>query len=238
MNNMTGAVPAKGGRTGRQTRSGPFGLLTVLVLTGLLTAIAAVVWAGPEDDYWAARDAQRNRLPDEAIRLYTKAIDSGQLTKEQLGKAYSGRGTAWMDTGNPDQAIADYSLAIQVNPKDGAAYHNRGLAWKEKKNPEKAIADFTTAVTINPRDADSYFDRGNIRFDNNELDKAIADFTKAVEADPNFAYAYYNRAVAYANQGKLGDALGDAKKALSVQPTNRGFQSLVNELDMKVKSLQ
>jgi len=44
-------------------------------------------------------------------------------------KAYNGRGNAYQDKGDHDQAIADYTQAIRLDPKYAVAYNNRAYAY-------------------------------------------------------------------------------------------------------------
>ena len=68
-----------------------------------------------------------------------------------------------MNTGNHgdcEKAIADYTEAIRLDPKDAKAYYNRGVAYGEKGERDKAIADFTEAIRLNPKMAWAYIFRG------------------------------------------------------------------------------
>ena len=72
-----------------------------------------------------------------------------QLDKNSL--AYYNRGIAWQAKGQLDEAIADYSEAIRLNPKFVRAYYNRGIAWNAKGESDKAIADYNEAIRLNPK---------------------------------------------------------------------------------------
>ena len=61
------------------------------------------------------------------------------------------RGLAWDKKGEYDKAIADYTEAIQLDPKLAPAFNNRGLAWDEKGEHDKAIADYNEANRLDPR---------------------------------------------------------------------------------------
>ncbi|MFA9476195.1 MAG: tetratricopeptide repeat protein, partial [Filomicrobium sp.] len=51
-----------------------------------------------------------------------------------------------------DRAIADYTKAIALDPKDANFYYNRGVAYEKKSDKDQAIADFRKALEINPSD--------------------------------------------------------------------------------------
>jgi tetratricopeptide (TPR) repeat protein len=66
---------------------------------------------------------------------------------------YNIRGIAYGKKGEYDNAIADYTRAIEIDPNDAWAYCNRGGAYDEKGDYDKAIADYTQAIEIDPKDA-------------------------------------------------------------------------------------
>jgi tetratricopeptide (TPR) repeat protein len=53
-----------------------------------------------------------------------------------------------------DAAIAEYSKAIELNPKLANAYANRGELHIQKKEPEKAFQDLKKAVDLDPKGQD------------------------------------------------------------------------------------
>ena len=54
----------------------------------------------------------------------------------------------WIDKGDYDQAIKDYSEAIKLKPGDADAWESRGDAYKELGNEAKAKADFLKAEEL------------------------------------------------------------------------------------------
>ena len=53
--------------------------------------------------------------------------------------------------GEYDKAIADYTEAIRLNPKDAEERCNRGSVRYAKGEYDKAIADCTEAIRLDPR---------------------------------------------------------------------------------------
>jgi tetratricopeptide (TPR) repeat protein len=54
---------------------------------------------------------------------------------------YFNRGVAYGEKGQHDKAIADFSKAIEINPRDANNYFNRGIAYFFKREYEKAWDD-------------------------------------------------------------------------------------------------
>ncbi|MDR2906281.1 MAG: tetratricopeptide repeat protein [Helicobacteraceae bacterium] len=157
--------------------------------------------------------AADNRDFQAAINLLSEVI----AINPNNSNAYNYRGYMYYELQNYDQAIADYTKAIELDP-DGRAlyYNNRGFAYNELKNYKQAIADFTKAIALNPENAPAYYSRGNAYNKLKNYKQAIADFTKAIELDPNHSFAYNNRAVAHYELKNYNKARKDAKKACEI----------------------
>jgi TonB family protein len=75
------------------------------------------------------------------------------------GVAYDERGKAYVNKGDYDRAIADFTMFIQLNPDHADAYDHRGAAYGEKGDLDQAIADFDRAIQLNPRLQSAYENR-------------------------------------------------------------------------------
>ena len=187
--------------------------------TGSITkraTIRSTGWAdGKKGDY------------DKSIADYTEAIrlnpKDGALYRGGLGLRGEGRirpGDCRLHPGHPagsegcpgvlrprlgppdqrrhDQAIADYTEAIRLNPKDSLAYCGRGLAYGKKVDIDKSIADYTEAIRLN--------------------DKSIADYTEAIRLNPRYARAFRGRGWAYWQRGDYNREIADYTEAIRLNP--------------------
>ncbi len=142
---------------------------------------------------------------------------------------YFNRGNNYFKRGQYDEAISDYTKALEIDPKFTEAYHNRGTAYGKKGRYDEAISDFTKALEINPRFAEAYRSRGSAYDDKGQYDEAISDYNKALEMNPGDGLAYYNRGIAYAHKGQYDEAISDYIKVLEIDPkdawtyNNRGI---------------
>jgi hypothetical protein len=85
---------------------------------------------------------------DRIIQGCTGVIKSRQELRQTLAIAYHRRGTAHASKKEYDQAIEDYTKALEIDPKYISAYNDRGLAYTSKGDYERAIADVTRAVEL------------------------------------------------------------------------------------------
>ena len=118
-----------------------------------------------------------------------------------FAEVYNNRGIAYMNKGDYDLAIADYSKAIDIIPGFAEAYNNRGIAYFNRGYFDQAIADYSKAIYINPMCAHTYYHRGYVYYNKGDYDRAIADYSKSLEIDPEVKTVFYNyRDAAYARK--------------------------------------
>jgi tetratricopeptide (TPR) repeat protein len=73
---------------------------------------------GPPDDASAAAQALNQGDFKSAKLLFTRAIESGQLSNDDLESAYVGRGMAEQQSNAPDHARRDADAALRLKPGD------------------------------------------------------------------------------------------------------------------------
>jgi tetratricopeptide (TPR) repeat protein len=193
-------------------------MMRLMLAAVLAAAIVLPAHAGGLDDAKAGRLALQHGDYDEAIRLYSRAIESGDLSQDDLASAHESRGYAYDHKGQYDEAIADYDVAIRLKPDDAWAYSNRGNAYNKKGEHDRAIADFDTAIRLKPDDAGLYTNRGNAFSVKGQQDRAITDYDAAIRLKPDFASAYLGRGNAYNQKGEYDQAISDYDSAIRLEP--------------------
>ena len=132
--------------------------------------------------------------------------------------AYNNRGIAYRAKGDNDSAIADYTKAIEINPKFARASTTAA-------SPTVPRVTTTAPSPTTPRPsrsiqsyASAYHNRGLAYRAKGDNDHAIEDATKAIEIDPEFTSAYYNRGLAYHAKGDNDRAIADQTMAIGINP--------------------
>jgi hypothetical protein len=90
-----------------------------------------------------------------------------------VDRIYYNRGTELGQLKRYEEAIADFSKAIAINPID-FEYGNRATAYYFLGRYQEALSDFDRAIALNPDNANSYYGRA-MTF------RAIGDFASAQE---------------------------------------------------------
>ena len=147
-----------------------------------------------------------------SILFSCATIQQTQL-KSRDAEEFNNQGFAHCQIGRYDQAISDFSKAIEANPQLAPAYNNRGTAYLYKAQYNQAITDLNKAIEINPRFAQAYKNRGWAYIKKRQYDQAISDFNKTIEIDPGFVEAYFYRAIVYFLAEEYHKSLSDVIKA-------------------------
>lgn len=158
--------------------------MAVAALVAMATLVPQVARAQVAADFKAC-GAQKGEA---AIQACTRVIDSKDA-KVKMQHAYFNRGVEWGAAGKYDNAIADYSAAIKIDPTYREAFNNRGNAYRRKGDSINALADYTEAIKLNPKRGLYYRNRGIVLQDKRDYARALADFEEAFKLDANDASA-------------------------------------------------
>ncbi len=125
---------------------------------------------------------------------------------------------ARLDHADHDSAIADFSEALRLDPKNTAALIGRGACRLAKSEPYKAIADLSEAIWQNPLSISAYLERGLAWDSLGEHEKAIIDYNLVLRLDSRHAVAYCRRGAARAALRNHSKALADYNEAVRLDP--------------------
>lgn len=161
------------------------------------------------------------------IASFVCASVPGRVTAQGVNDIFN-RGKAWVEQGEYDKAVADFTLALQfIDPNDriniGIAYNERALVWDCKGEYEKAIADCNRALANYPDFGPAYINRGLAWHNISENDRAIADYNQALRiVDPsdatNVAVIYDQRGNAWSAKKEYEKAIADYNQSLRADP--------------------
>lgn len=150
------------------------------------------------------------------IRAYLEEVAS--LVEPDTAAEFETRASRRYDEARYDQAIADYSAALRIEPKLTSAIVNRGWAYLLKEDYQTAAADFDAALAIDPEMRAAYQGRGTSLREMGEYQKAIRDFTEAIRRDATDADSYERRAKCYDALARHEEALKDRNRAVELAP--------------------
>src|SRR6185295_7823880 len=119
---------------------------------------------------------------------------------------YYNRGFSYFAKGQYDQAIADYSEAIRLNPRLAVAFNNRCLSRGiSGKDLVEALNDCNEALKLLPNNVEARDTRGFIYLKLGDYPVAINEYNASLQLDPNRSRSLYGRGLA---KLKSGDKTG------------------------------
>lgn len=158
-------------------RVATFVFIIVLTVASVPNGIAA-----DEAEHLSKSGVQRLVAGDaqQAVDLLSRAIS---LNSTEY-RYYNDRGVAFKRLAQIDDAIADYTRALEIKPDFTNALNNRGVAYLEKGLHDKALEDFTRALELGDFSSQIYTNRGLAYALMGDQNKALVDFKKAISIRP------------------------------------------------------
>jgi tetratricopeptide (TPR) repeat protein len=100
-------------------------------------------------------------------------------SKKEKAIQYNKSGIKNMFNLKNKEAMADFTLAIELDPTFDQPYYYRGNLKYSSGDYQGALADYTKAIEANPGFTDAYNNRGNLYQALNKQENACADWRKA-----------------------------------------------------------
>lgn len=197
------------------------GLVARIMFAVWILAVVAVhpaTAADPAADLRQAYSDLRDQRYQSAVEKFTRAIQSGALSGEELLRAYNGRATAYGAQNLHQLAIADYEAAIRLNAHSAGSFTGRGIAYKRLGQYERALEDFDAAISLDPNVAIHFLNRGGVYAELKRFGEAIRDLDTAIDLQPSFGLFWYSRGLVYEALGDLDKAKADFRQALKLSP--------------------
>jgi Flp pilus assembly protein TadD len=123
----------------------------------------------------AAHLALKNNLINEAILLYSKAIEESPNHPD----IYADRGVAYLHNKDKSACLHDLNKAIELQPNYSYRYASRAYAKNNFGDLQGAIADYEIALRLDPDDAIAHNNLGLLLEQKGYAEEAQMRFTQA-----------------------------------------------------------
>jgi tetratricopeptide (TPR) repeat protein len=135
--------------------------------------------------------------------------------------AYKLRGTAYLHSRHPLEAVQDFTHALGFWPGDADALRLRANAYVFLKRDALALADYERAIILTPDNPVNFQLRGYLYQVRGKYGLAIWDFSRAITIQPRLAAAWNSRCWTRAIADiELTAALSDCDRAIALAPGN------------------
>ncbi|WP_246079797.1 tetratricopeptide repeat protein [Nonomuraea mesophila] len=179
----------------------------------------------------------RRGRPAAAMELVQQAID---LAKADLPGEHpihklvlhANRGQLLAMTGHAEEALADYTRAVEADPGYPDYYLDRGNLLHKLGRDEEALADYEAVMRLSPPFPEAYYNRSELRYAAGDVAGARADLDHTLELDPEFARAYVNRSGLSAAAGAYAEARQDVERGLRLAPGDPHLMCVLGQVEL------
>ena len=127
-------------------------------------------------------------------------------------------GSALQKEGKLDEAIEQYKLALQFDPKYAAAHMNLGATLSGQAKFDAAIPHMETGVQLQPNNGDYHLMYANLLQRIGRNDDAAFHFEAGTRLKPNSADVHYAYAAFLLGVGKIDEYVSELRTVLRLNP--------------------
>lgn len=180
---------------------------------------------------------------DRNNQIARRLIDQlGAAEKEMAIKKHINNGVDLQTKGNYDQAIDEYKLALQADPKNAVAWVNIGSAYQAKKSFDNAVDAYNKALFLDPSNAaakQGIKAAGDAKqdamvtdstkaaidlFKLGKYDEAIARYQEVLKITPSDPTVHFSLGATYQAKKDLESAISEYRQAISLDPKNKEYK--------------
>ena len=183
------------------------------------------------------------RLALAFVLLVSPACQSPGVHRDQAANRHFRHGQAYLERGMVEQALAEFDLALEENPRLLDAHMAVGDIYRQRQDFVMAGMSFERAVTVAPASFDAHYYLGLMRQFGGDLTEAVRVYLRALVINPDSFAANQNLAIAYLDLGRPENATPFASRATMLEPHNQAawanlaaVYSLIGKYDMAVES--
>lgn len=204
------------------------------------TEAQELVWAGKQDEA-IGKYQEAIRLDPDMGRAYSglaavyngagRAADAQKSLEEALARIdrmtdrekYRTRGSYYLFSRKPDDAIKEYTALVQAYPSDSVALANLAQARFYQRNITEALAQQRNAVAIFPRNVGRRNNFALYAMYAGQFDTAIAGSDEVLKLNPAFVKAFVVRALSELALGRPADAVTTYERLKGLSPAGASF---------------
>ena len=189
--------------------------VSVILVGAAVTGIVMFISSAPQRADKEFQDGMKMMSPGkypDAIVHFNRALS----IYAQLPDALLERGNAHRILGEPDEALADYQAATDLNPSLAAAHNGIAMIYIERHDMRHALERLNKAISLQPS-VEAYYERGQILESQGDHKKAIEDYDRAIAEQRDSPYMYRARALAKSNLGDMEGAHADRQIADQIE---------------------
>jgi len=162
--------------------------------------------------------AVRNYYPHwtNTVTLFDRMVS---MTPE-VALLHNALGSAYMDDGRVDEAIASYRRSIELDSSHSGVYNNLAIALFEKGREDEAVKYYQLGIKLEPSNASSYYNLANVLLKRGRLDDALRNYDIALRLRPGYPVIHFGYGRALVAKGLFDDGIEHYRRAEKLMASN------------------
>jgi Tfp pilus assembly protein PilF len=167
----------------------------------------------PADHQRLATDVQRKARAED-LAAYSKLLrdnPADPLRHDAVAALY-------FEGGQIDQAIAEYTESLRLDPRSAQTQYNLGIALSVRGRRDEAAAAFEAALAIDPAYAQAHNNLGAVLQLLGRPAVALEHYRRAIALRPDNVEAHLNLGLLLSSVGRAAEAVLELTKTLNLTP--------------------
>jgi tetratricopeptide (TPR) repeat protein len=156
--------------------------------------------------------------PDPAVACLRRAIDLLPTHAPTRAMAYDSLGNVRMVQGRYNEAIAELSEAVRLNPNYADAHNDLGVALQQLGDRSQAMVQFRAAIRLQPDHPQAHYNLSVLLDYLAKSDEALVELQTARRLMPERAEIPYRVGLLLSNRGRYAEACANFSEALRLKP--------------------
>ena len=127
-------------------------------------------------------------------------------------------GRTMLANNEPQEALEQYQLFLQLGPDKAMGHLNLGRALQAANRMPESLAQYDTAIALTPSDSEIYNQKGMALMQAGRTAEAQAQFEQALKLRPRYVDALENLGIALASGGHFDKSADLFRAALAIRP--------------------
>ena len=199
------------------------------------------VYQGPADAERLHADRERiPQTPEDRARValpFPGTMHLGEFRRNEF--TY---GAAFSQAGYYEEAIREFTLALESDPNYAEAHYNLGTLYLNQGKPDDARRHLERAVALRREYPDALNNLGLLAAQAGDNAQAIRYFQQAIDQRPDYALAFYNLGNVFRREQRISEAKETLDRAVALAPddpeVNYGIGMLYAQLNDTDRALK